>query len=274
MDISVPITVELLAMDGSSFDSVRQGAANALAKHNVIDIVIHMAGTSHGAGNVTDDGFNLPSQVNHLSSALLTKLLLPALRRSSSPRVVYIASASLFLPVETWKPDSVVQQTMQWIRGSPPEHLYLDDVRSFYFGLSKLLVADYAAEQARRFPELTIFAVNPGFGRPDADNKTKYADMCANFQLTKPCPQFPAQAATSTLFAATRRGIEGASGSLLDFETKVVPVSDSNPSGFLQLDSDSCIPRPLPERAINSHMSEWYEAVDTLFDEQITTVLV
>lgn len=258
--ISGPITIDTMVADLSSFDSVRAGAAGILDRHKSIDILIHMAGTG-GRNNVTADGFVETVEINHLSSALLTKLLLPALQRSTSPRVIYIGSANLFDPVD-WTNSSIVVNTLHWIESSLPE-------TSFdYYGLSKLLLANYAVEQARRQPDVTVFTVNPGLGRVDADNKSIYRQICAESALIRPCPQFPAQAVTSTFFAATQHGIEGASGSLIDFATN---LTGGDEFAFVQF-GDSCIPRPLPQGGINSQQSQWYDAVNSLLEKEAVVV--
>jgi len=259
-EFGVQGSVDTMVADLSSFASVRAGAASVLSKHPVIDVIVHMAGIG-GFDKVTADGYDGTTQINHLSSALLTDLFLPALSKSPSPRVVYIGSSNMFDKVEDWETgETVVAQTEKWIRGVPPTSQANNTVM-FYYSLSKLLVGNYAAEQALRHPELTVFSVNPGWGRTDAWNHSKYADACSGW--FRPCPQYPVQAVTSSLFAAAQPGIEMASGSLIDFETHYVDTPDE----FTQ-SGESCVPRPLPSFEINAHRAEWFDAVQTMIGNQ------
>jgi NAD(P)-dependent dehydrogenase (short-subunit alcohol dehydrogenase family) len=106
--------LEYFCADLASLAEVRQLATDILAKHDRIDVLINNAGigASHGAtladsGPVdrdvaeasvahglekSQDGYELRLAVNHLSAFLLTNLLLPALARSASPRVVAVSS--------------------------------------------------------------------------------------------------------------------------------------------------------------------------------------
>merc|ERR1719253_1459849 len=80
-----------LLMDLTSFANVSGAASNVLThlRGAALDVVAHVAGT--GAQNyVTGDGFIGTLQINVLSPALLTNLLLPALNAASAPRVVYM----------------------------------------------------------------------------------------------------------------------------------------------------------------------------------------
>jgi len=259
-------TVDTMVADLSSFDSVRAGAAVVLAKHDTIDVVINMAG-GHGFEFITDDGFDGTMEINHLSSALLTELLLPALHKSAQPRVVYLGSANMYDQVVEWDQNSVVQQATAQLRNASTTTRV--DYRMFHYSLAKLFVVNYAAEQARRHPELTVFTVNPGVGRSDAWNHTKYASYCTpgvfDSILFRPCPQYPEQAVSSTFFAATQPGIEAASGALLDFATNITKEMGAVQSG------ETCIPRPLPQGpsyAITSHRSDWYDVVHSIVEQE------
>merc|ERR1712107_550781 len=66
----------------------------------------------------TDDGFDGTMEINHLSSALLTELLLPALHKSAQPRVVYLGSANMYDQVVEWNQNSVVQQATAQLRNA------------------------------------------------------------------------------------------------------------------------------------------------------------
>ena len=83
--------------DLSSLDEVR-GLAAQVDDHAVrLDVLVNNAGVGFGAPGagreLSRDGYELRLAVNYLAAYLLTRLLLPALRRSGSARVVNVASA-------------------------------------------------------------------------------------------------------------------------------------------------------------------------------------
>jgi len=85
---AVPIRADL-----ASLDEVR-GLAAQVAE---IDVLVNNAGVGFGAPGagreLSRDGYELRLAVNYLAPYLLTRLLLPALHRSGSARIVNVASA-------------------------------------------------------------------------------------------------------------------------------------------------------------------------------------
>lgn len=102
------------------------------------------------AGGTTEDGFNLPFQVNHLGHFLLTQLLLERLRSCAPSRVVIVASsahcAGRLHPESLGRPPSGLFSTFQD---------YCD---------SKLANVLHARELATREQgtQVTCYAVHPG----------------------------------------------------------------------------------------------------------------
>ena len=84
--------VESFAMDLTSFDSVRQGAAAVSELAPRIDVLINNAGLSLTERQLTGDGLETMMQTNHFSHFLLTSLLLPNLLTSDDARVVNVSS--------------------------------------------------------------------------------------------------------------------------------------------------------------------------------------
>jgi NAD(P)-dependent dehydrogenase (short-subunit alcohol dehydrogenase family) len=77
--------------DFTSFASVR-ALAEALAQEPKLDALINNAGVVLSQQRRTEDGNDAMVQTNHLSSFLLTNLLLPKLRASAPARIVIVAS--------------------------------------------------------------------------------------------------------------------------------------------------------------------------------------
>ena len=87
-------SLELVALDLASQASVRAAAAQILAAHTRIDLLVNNAGVMAIPEARTVDGFELQLGVNHLGHWSLTGLLLPALLRSRGARIVTVTSAA------------------------------------------------------------------------------------------------------------------------------------------------------------------------------------
>jgi NAD(P)-dependent dehydrogenase (short-subunit alcohol dehydrogenase family) len=90
--------IDTYAADLAELGQVRALAGRILAEHPRLDILINNAGIGPGpsgqARAISPDGFELRFAVNYLAPFLLTQLLLPALRASTSARIVNVSSAA------------------------------------------------------------------------------------------------------------------------------------------------------------------------------------
>jgi NAD(P)-dependent dehydrogenase (short-subunit alcohol dehydrogenase family) len=90
-------SAEFLPADLSSLTEVRRLAETVLARHDRLDVLINNAGIGLGLDQTrretSADGYELRFAVNYLAGFLLTRLLLPVLRRSAPARIVNVASA-------------------------------------------------------------------------------------------------------------------------------------------------------------------------------------
>ncbi|HKT02302.1 MAG TPA: SDR family NAD(P)-dependent oxidoreductase [Rugosimonospora sp.] len=82
--------------DLSALDEVRRLAAEVTERVSRLDVLVNNAGVGFGppgAGReLSRDGYELRFAVNYLAPYLLTRLLLPLLRRSAPARIVNVAS--------------------------------------------------------------------------------------------------------------------------------------------------------------------------------------
>jgi NAD(P)-dependent dehydrogenase (short-subunit alcohol dehydrogenase family) len=143
------ISVDLVQADFSSLAEVRQAAAEILAKHPRIDILINNAGVHYTHRILTDEGFEIVFCVNHLASFLFTRLLLDRIIASAPARILQVSSqghrfGGLDLDDLTW------------------EHRHYHGLQSY--GASKvaqlLTVWEFAEQLAGS--GVTINAVHPG----------------------------------------------------------------------------------------------------------------
>ncbi len=84
-----PVVVPL---DLADLESVRKAAAEVDAAVDRLDVLMNNAGVMAPPLTRTADGFEMQFGTNHLGHFALTGLLLPALRRAGSPRVVTTSS--------------------------------------------------------------------------------------------------------------------------------------------------------------------------------------
>jgi NAD(P)-dependent dehydrogenase (short-subunit alcohol dehydrogenase family) len=81
-----------LAADLSSQNEIRRLAREILQRYPRIDVLVNNAGGMFRRRRLSSDGIEMTFALNHLSSYLLTNLLLPALYRASAARIVNVAS--------------------------------------------------------------------------------------------------------------------------------------------------------------------------------------
>ncbi len=86
------VDVEVGLLDLSSLESVRRFAAEFLATHDRLDVLVNNAGTMTGRRMETVDGLEWTFGVNHVGPFLLTALLTDRLVSSAPARVISVSS--------------------------------------------------------------------------------------------------------------------------------------------------------------------------------------
>ena len=89
---SYNVKPEIVIADFSSLSDVRRAANEIIKKRDRIDILINSAGVHSTKRIITEDGFELVFCVNHLSSFLLTVLLIDLLKKSNQGRIIQVNS--------------------------------------------------------------------------------------------------------------------------------------------------------------------------------------
>ncbi len=85
-------SVELMPLDLSDFESIKQFAKAFRAKHKKIDILINNAGLMFPPFSKTKEGFEMQIGVNYIGHFLLTLLLIDMLTNIPGARIVTISS--------------------------------------------------------------------------------------------------------------------------------------------------------------------------------------
>jgi NAD(P)-dependent dehydrogenase (short-subunit alcohol dehydrogenase family) len=150
-------SVEPRAADLASLASIRALAAALADGAGGIDVLFNIAGVlqTSPSRRVTADGLEETLAVNTLAPFLLTRLLLPALERPETARVVNVSSR-LHLPGSRGKPVGFDFGDPQLEHGYNPDRAYKN---------SKLALLWFTYELQRRLPPraITANAVCPGF---------------------------------------------------------------------------------------------------------------
>ncbi|KAH7115006.1 dehydrogenase [Dendryphion nanum] len=151
--------MDLWELDYNSFESVVSFSKRA-ASLNRLDIVLLNAGVKPLEFRLSDSGHETTLQVNHLSTALLSALLLPALKATSHSigcpsRLTIVSSETHY-----WVPFSERNSSNILARMDAPETFEVP----WRYNLSKLLEVFWARELASRTKskEVIVNTVNPG----------------------------------------------------------------------------------------------------------------
>ncbi|KAL7300904.1 hypothetical protein TKK_0006456 [Trichogramma kaykai] len=192
----------ILQLDLNSLQSVKEAATKFKLKFRTLDILILNAGVFALPYTLTQDGYEMTFQVNHLSQFYLTLLLEHPLRSCHNSRVVILSSEShrfsLIQSVEDLHPMTL----------SPPAYKYWS---MGAYNDSKLLNVLFAQELSKRWPSVSIFCCHPGnlVSSDLARHSWMYRLL---FAIVRPFTKSLQQAASTSVFCATAPELEGATG--------------------------------------------------------------
>lgn len=151
-DVQSSIDIEHLPLDLTSLPSVKQAANKIASEADRLDLLVLNAGIMAVPPSQTEAGFEIQIGTNHVGHFLLTKLLLPLLQKTADKgedvRVISLASEAWNLGpnLATMTSTEKLLKQSDWSR----------------YGASKAANITFAAELARRHPELTSVSLHPG----------------------------------------------------------------------------------------------------------------
>jgi NAD(P)-dependent dehydrogenase (short-subunit alcohol dehydrogenase family) len=182
--------------DLTSLASVEKAAKQIALESDRLDTVICNAGVMNVPPALTKDGYEVHFGINHVGHALLLKILLPLILRTaempgSDVRIVSLTSQGF----TTHPSDGIIFKDLR----TTQDTMF---VRPTRYGQSKLANLLYAAELARRYPQITSVSVHPGVVSTDL-LQTQTAFMKALIRITNPFVLTPAEGARNQLWAAT-----------------------------------------------------------------------
>jgi len=130
--------------DLSDLDAVKKMSEQVNSEVAKLDVLINNAGVFKSPNIQTKAGFDLRFAVNYFAPYLMTKRLLPLLKKGTAPRIINLSSAAQ-APVSFEALAGKAQIPMQ-----------------ASYAQSKLAITMWSFYMAKREPEVSIIAVNPG----------------------------------------------------------------------------------------------------------------
>jgi NAD(P)-dependent dehydrogenase (short-subunit alcohol dehydrogenase family) len=237
--------VELFSLDLGSFGSIRQCAADVLARWDRLDVLVNNAGAIIGDPRTTEEGFELTLGGNHLGTFLLTSLLLDRVRAARGGRVVTVASIA-------HRGTSDISE----------DDFYLGDGYRGMGAYSKSKFANilFARELAKREKDagsdVSSFAVHPGGVRSEfglGGDLPGYMQMGLRVISRIPGAYISSAAgAGPSVYAASQPGLESQTGAYLQRSIfgNLGPVSISKPNAAAQDDAKAAALWELSEKLI------------------------
>jgi NAD(P)-dependent dehydrogenase (short-subunit alcohol dehydrogenase family) len=216
-------SVTCMALDLSSFDSVRTFCEEFNAKNIPLHVLINNAGLFPNAFRKTVDGHEATFQVNHLSHFLLTNLLIDRLKEGSPSRVINVAS-----------------------RGQLRGTMYLDkiDEESAFsifgaYNSTKLMNVLFSNEFTRRYQEHGIVSnsLHPGVVTTEITRNNSWADWA--FWIASPFLKNCEQGAATTVYLAVAPELDNVGGKYY------LDCNETAPSGLNPLATDLSIAQKL-----------------------------
>jgi NAD(P)-dependent dehydrogenase (short-subunit alcohol dehydrogenase family) len=181
--------VEAALADFASLAAVRALAADVLAGHDRLDVLVNNAGLIVPRFERSADGYEMTIAVNHLAPFLLTNLLLDRLRASAPARIVTVASqahrGARLDPSTLTEP-----QAADW---SPLKA----------YGRSKLCNILFTRALARRLAGsgVVVACLHPGVIATAIGDRAGLAGL--GWRLVKPFLTTPEKGAQTSIFLAT-----------------------------------------------------------------------
>lgn len=202
--------VELMLCDLGSQKSIVDFCGIFRSKYQRLSILVNNAGVVLPGRHTTLDGFELQFGVNHLGSFLLTNLLLDLLIKSAPSRIVNVSSGAHKIG-----------------------HIYFDDVNltNNYtvwraYAQSKLANILFTYELADRLngQGVTVNCLHPGAVATSMgiNRDTGFGTLITS--LLKPFFQTPEQGASTAIYLATSKDVEGITGQYFS-RGKAIPSS-------------------------------------------------
>ncbi|MER7506056.1 SDR family NAD(P)-dependent oxidoreductase [Nonomuraea pusilla] len=194
--------VDVFLADFTRLADVRRIGHQISDRYDHIDVLVNNAGVHAFTPRTTVDGYPEMIAVNYLAPWLLTRELLPALRRAPAARIVNVASQASRRHGTLRLPQDLTETVPFTARGS-----------ARHYGKTKLLDIMFTLELARRLAGTTITAncLDPGFNTTGLGRELRFAAALEKI-LTRLSIGDPARGAGLIVALATDPAFAGRTG--------------------------------------------------------------
>ncbi|KAK8853147.1 hypothetical protein IAR55_003848 [Kwoniella newhampshirensis] len=176
------LDAEVMHVDLTSLESVKQFTQEVEKKLGRVDVLFNNAGMNPNFEVkpmvATVDGYERTFQVNILAPLMTTLYLLPALRRSKSPQVLFTGSDIVFFGDET-AIKNAFDQGVPFVKAFNDPDTYDNPNR---YAHSKLLLQMMTRALMPALPDMVVINVNPGLART---NLGREFDLSFSFALIR-----------------------------------------------------------------------------------------
>jgi len=201
--------LEVMALDLGSSASIKRFAAEFLAAHTQLHVLINNAGTWERTRSVTADGFETTFGANHLGVFLLTHELLGVLKATAPSRIVNVASKLHYRGHMDWG-DLMAERKFS---------------ATTAYNQSKLANVLFTRQLAQNLKGtgVTVNCLHPGVVATDLTRH--YPKILVKlFHLFLITPE---EGASTSLYLATSKDVEGVTGEYFDKSRKTAPSAEA-----------------------------------------------
>jgi NAD(P)-dependent dehydrogenase (short-subunit alcohol dehydrogenase family) len=190
---------DIIHLDMAELSSVRRAAGEFLSRNDSLDILLNNAGIVNTSRRETVDGFEESLAVNHFAPFLLTGLLLRALQKAGSARVVNVAS-----------------DAHAFVRGMRFEDMQAEQGYKTFreYGRSKLANILFTRALAARLSgqNITVNCLHPGAVATSLAKQNKSIMSKILPVLLKPFFRSPEQGAQTSIYLCASDAVADTSG--------------------------------------------------------------
>ena len=195
-----PERARVMKLDVSDFASIRAFAASFAP--DVVDILVHNAGSLADRETFTREGLETTVATHLVGPLLLTHALWPKLSRSRDARLIHVSSGGMYA--------ERLNLAALFLPDSQPEAQRFDGVRQYAQAKrAQVLVTEQLAREASASAlPITVSAMHPGW----ADTPGVKTSLPRFHRLTRAILRSPAEGADTVLFLALAERAKEASG--------------------------------------------------------------
>ncbi|MFN1834960.1 SDR family oxidoreductase [Balneola sp. MJW-20] len=204
--------IDIVLCDFSVQSEIRKAAQEILDKYDQIDVLINNHGFIASERQESVDGYEMTFAVNHLGYVLFTDLLMDAIKKSGSARIINVSSEAHRRG--TFDPDDI-----QLKEGFSPMKAYSN---------SKLFNIMFTKELAKHLTDTAITAncLHPGVVATNFAQSGNFLTKTF-FTLGKLFMKSPKEGAETSIYLATSPEVEGVNGAYFKDKKAATPSSEA-----------------------------------------------